>query len=105
MSSRTGPWAFLTNHGRVLLAIAHDPNVPLRNLAAFCRISERTAQAVVADLEQAGYLHRHRVGRRNRYTLDLDAPLLRHPADARLPVRALLELFPRDTEGRGAPAD
>ncbi|MFJ9041824.1 helix-turn-helix transcriptional regulator [Streptomyces sp. NPDC102406] len=93
MVSEGRGWTFLTNHARVLLAIAHDPTAQLRQIAAFCQITERTVQAIVADLEQAGYLRRHRVGRRNQYTLDLDRPL-RHPAGAGLPVRALLDLFP-----------
>ncbi|MGW0902880.1 MarR family transcriptional regulator [Streptomyces sp. NPDC002853] len=76
----------------MLLAIAREPAVPLRQVAAACRISERTAQAVVADLEQAGYLHRRRVGRCNQYTLCLDGTF-RHPAEAGISVRALVELF------------
>lgn len=99
MVSEGRGWTFLTNHARVLLAIARDPTMQLRQVAASCRITERTAQAIVADLEQAGYLHRQRVGRRNHYTLHLDEPF-RHPADAGLSVRALLRVFadqPTDT--------
>ncbi|WP_241757269.1 helix-turn-helix domain-containing protein [Streptomyces sp. WAC00263] len=72
-------WTFFTNHARVLLTIARDPAVRLRDIAATCRITERTAQSIVGDLEQAGYLCRERMGRRNRYTLVTDRPL-RHPA-------------------------
>ncbi|WP_078965952.1 helix-turn-helix transcriptional regulator [Streptomyces aureocirculatus] len=86
-----GRSTFLTNHARVLLAIARDPSARLRTIAVCCQITERTAQAIVADLEQAGYLQRHRAGRRNRYTLYLDQPL-RHPAESGLRVRALVEL-------------
>jgi DNA-binding transcriptional regulator PaaX len=60
-------------------------------MAAACEITERAVQAVVADLEQAGYLRRERVGRRNQYALSLDQPF-RHPAEAGLCVRALVEL-------------
>ncbi|MER0445737.1 helix-turn-helix domain-containing protein [Streptomyces sp. Edi4] len=100
-----GRWTFLTNHARVLLVIARDPSARLRNIAACCQITERTVQAIVADLERGGYLQRHRVGRRNRYTLHLDAPL-RHPAEAGLTVRALVRLAVagghpvREEEGR-----
>lgn len=91
MDRRSGGWRFLTNHARVLLAIARDPLTRIRDIAAACHITERTAQHIVGDLEQAGYLSREREGRRTRYTLRLDGRL-RHPAEAHLPVRALLEL-------------
>lgn len=81
----------LTHHARVLLVIARTPDARLRTIAATCRITERTVQAVIADLEHAGYLRRERVGRNNRYTLNLDGPL-RHPAEAGLTVRALVAL-------------
>ncbi|CDR08170.1 MULTISPECIES: helix-turn-helix transcriptional regulator [Streptomyces] len=87
-----GGWTFLTNHARVLLVIARDPDLRLRDIAAVCAITERTVQSIVTDLERAGYLSRERDGRRTRYTLDLDGPV-RHPAEAHLPVRGLLELF------------
>lgn len=46
----------------MFLAIAVDPTARLRGITATCRITERTAQAIVADLEQAGYLSRERIG-------------------------------------------
>ncbi|WP_433466988.1 MarR family transcriptional regulator [Spirillospora sp. CA-128828] len=70
-----GRWTFLTNHARVLLAIARDPDARLRSIAAACLITERAVQVIIADLEQAGYLHRQLSGRRNQYTLSLDLPL------------------------------
>jgi hypothetical protein len=84
-------WTFLTNHARVLLAIARGPDARLRTIAAACLITERAVQAIVADLEQAGYLYRQRAGRRNQYTLNLDRPL-RHPAEDGLCVRDLVRL-------------
>lgn len=92
MAGAASTWTFLTHHARVLLVIARDPGLTLRQLADACQISERTAQAVVADPEQAGYLHRRRVGRRNQYTLHLDRTF-RHPAEAGISVRALVQLF------------
>ena len=87
-------WTFLTNHARVLLAIARDPDVRLRAIAATCLITERAVQAIIADLEQSGYLHRQRVGQRNQYTLHLDQPL-RHPTEDGLTLRALVDLVAR----------
>ncbi|CAK7284795.1 helix-turn-helix transcriptional regulator [Streptomyces misionensis] len=88
---QTSTWGFLTNHARVLLAIARDPTTRIRDIAAACRITERTAQSLVSDLEHAGYVARERIGRRTRYTISLDSTL-RHP-DPTLPVRTLLALF------------
>ncbi|MET7913921.1 helix-turn-helix domain-containing protein [Streptomyces avermitilis] len=85
-------WSFLTNHARVLLPVARDPTARLRDIAAACRITERTVQGIVVDLEQAGYLSRERHGRRTRYTLH-PGGTLRHPAEAHLLIRNLLELF------------
>jgi DNA-binding MarR family transcriptional regulator len=88
----TGRWTFLTNHARVLLEIARDPHVRLRDAAAAAGITERAAQAIVADLAAAGYLTRRRVGRRNHYTIDPNRRF-RHPAEAEFRIEGLLTLF------------
>ena len=69
------PFNFLTNHGLVLLCIAHDPGARMRDIAAEVDITERAAQRIVADLIEAGYLDRERVGRRNRYTIRAGLPI------------------------------
>ncbi|BEL13000.1 MarR family transcriptional regulator [Actinoplanes sichuanensis] len=97
---------FLTNHAHVLLAIARDPNVRLRDVAQTVGITERAAQAIVADLEAGGYLRRDRVGRRNQYTVN-PAGRFRHPAEADHSIGDLLDLFtgapraPVDASGTG----
>lgn len=68
-------WSFLTNHGRVLLRIAHDPNVRLRDIASALNITERSAYAIVSDLADAGYVLKERDGRRNRYIVQDHLPL------------------------------
>ncbi len=88
----TREWTFLTNHAHVLLSIARDPTARLRDVAASVGITERAAQAIVADLEAAGYLHRTRVGRRNEYTVDPSGHF-RHPAEADRQIGDLLALF------------
>ncbi|MFI8293678.1 helix-turn-helix transcriptional regulator [Streptomyces sp. NPDC085614] len=103
MGERTGDaskWTFLTNHARVLLAISQDPGVRLRDIAATCGVTERTVQAIVADLEEAGYLTRTRAedGRRNHYALVPDAPF-RHPAEADHDIAGLIALFTDRSEG------
>ena len=68
-------WTFLTNHARALLCIARDPGVRLRELAAGLGITERSAHTIVADLTTAGYLVKHKHGRRNRYQIQAHQPL------------------------------
>ena len=60
----------MTNHGQVLACVAADPDARLRDVAERVGITERTAAQIVNDLEQAGYLTKTRVGRRNRYQID-----------------------------------
>ncbi|MEV6596821.1 MarR family transcriptional regulator [Actinoplanes sp. NPDC051346] len=90
--SRVRTWTFLTNHAHVLLAIARDPTVRLRDVADTIGITERAAQAIVTDLETDGYLTRERVGRRNQYTVN-GAGRFRHPAEADRHIGDLLNLF------------
>jgi DNA-binding IclR family transcriptional regulator len=71
----TPSWTFLTNHGRVLLCIAHDPGVRLRDIAARLDITERSAYGIVTDLTQAGYIVKQKDGRRNRYQIQTHLPL------------------------------
>jgi DNA-binding transcriptional ArsR family regulator len=68
-------WTFLTNHARVLVCIAHDPGLRLRDIAAEVGITERSAYAIVNDLTAAGYVVKERDGRRNRYQIQADRPL------------------------------
>jgi DNA-binding MarR family transcriptional regulator len=62
-----GNWSFFTNHGRVLLSIADNPEIRLRDIATDLGITERHAYAIVNDLTDAGYVLKEREGRRNRY--------------------------------------
>ena len=78
MSAITTPapdFAFLTNHGKTLLLIAHDQRIRMRDIADRLRITERATQRIVADLARAGYIERERDGRRNRYNVRTDIPL------------------------------
>jgi len=68
-------WTFLTNHARVLVCIADDPGVRLRDIAATLGITERTAYGIVTDLTETGYLVKNKDGRRNRYRIQDDLPL------------------------------
>jgi hypothetical protein len=68
-------WTFLTNHGRVLLCIARDPGIRLRDIADSLGITERSAYGIVTDLADAGYIVKERDGRRNRYQVQAHLPL------------------------------
>ncbi|MEV5882314.1 helix-turn-helix domain-containing protein [Streptomyces sp. NPDC052020] len=74
-------WTFLTNHARVLAAIADDPDSRIRDIAAHCRLTERAVQKIISDLERGGYLSHTRRGRSNTYRIEPGVPL-RHPAEA-----------------------
>jgi DNA-binding MarR family transcriptional regulator len=68
-------WTFLTNHARVLLCVAHDPEVRLRDIAGTLDITDRSAYGIVTDLAEAGYLVKEKDGRRNRYQIQSHLPL------------------------------
>ncbi len=90
-SNEARTWTFLTNHAHVLLCIAADPDIRGRDIAERVGITERSAQSIIADLVDAGYLTRERVGRRNRYEVNARKPL-RHPVEHEHAVEELLGL-------------
>ena len=94
-------WTFLTNHGRVLLCIAHDPGVRLRDIAATLGITERSAYSIVTDLANAGYIVKERDGRRNRYQIQHHLPL-RELSSRERTIGEMLDLLV-DTNGRNRP--
>ena len=71
-------WKFLTNHAHVLLCVAHEPEIRLREIADAVGITERAAHRIIAELEGGGYISRQRRGRRNLYRFHPDT-VLRHP--------------------------
>jgi predicted ArsR family transcriptional regulator len=76
LTGSTSPsWTFLTRHAQALLCIADDPGIRLRELGDRVGITERAAHRIVGELEAAGYISRERRGRRNHYTVRLQAPL------------------------------
>lgn len=85
-------WTLLTNHGRLLLLIAQEPDIRIRDLAAVAGVTERTAQTIVTDLEHAGYISKERSGRRNSYTVHRKQPF-RHQAESGHKVGELIDLF------------
>jgi len=92
-------WTLLTNHGRVLLIIAADADVRLRDVADSVGITERSVQMIIADLEGAGFISRERRGRRNHYVVH-SSKHFRHPNEADHRVGELLDLFTDDRTAR-----
>ena len=92
-------WSFLTNHARVLLCIAHDPGMRLRDLAASLGITERSAHGIVTDLATAGYVVKQKHGRRNRYQIQAHLPP-HEPASHQLAIGEVLALLAGATAGR-----
>jgi MarR family protein len=101
---RGGSWTLLTGHGHVLVEIARNPEARVRDIAEAAGITERTAAAIVADLEEAGYITRTRIGRRTRYSVNPDSSF-RHPAQEGLQVGPFLALLPTARDGAPGPAD
>lgn len=89
---RSGAWTLLTGHGHVLVEIARSPKARMRDIAEVVGLTERTVQAIVADLEAAGYLTRTRSGRRNLYQVNRES-LFRHSAQEGLRVGPFLDVL------------
>lgn len=100
----TRGWTFLTNHTHVLVAVSRDPELRQREIGALVGITEGAVQRILNELEDAGYLRRERIGRRNRYHVVAERPL-RHPLEGHRTVGDLLDAVrPPDevTHGRGS---
>ena len=89
-------WTFLTNHAHVLLCVARDPGLRVRDIAERVGITEGAAHRILRDLTAEGYLTRTREGRRNRYELLLDRPL-RHPLERAHRIGELLAVLHGDS--------
>ena len=85
------PWTFLSNHGHILLCIARDPNIRVREIAQAVGITERAVQRILGELEDAEVINRIRRGRRTHYEINERIPL-RHPVEAEHSVGELMRL-------------
>ena len=84
-------WTFLTNYGHVLLCIAADPEMRMKDVAAKVGITERATQRIIADLLSEGYLSSQKKGRRNYYKVNRALPL-RHPVERHNEIGQLLRM-------------
>lgn len=96
-------WSFLTNHARVLVCIAHDRGVRLRDIAATLGITERRAYSIVTDLTECGYVVKEKDGRRNRYQIQAHLPLREAITQERTIGEVLAVLVQSNTHRRRRP--
>ncbi|MCF6334918.1 MAG: winged helix-turn-helix domain-containing protein [Spirochaetales bacterium] len=85
-------WTFLTNHSHVLLCLALDKTMIMREIALKVGITERAVQQIIADLAEEGYIDRVKVGRSNRYRIHMNRHL-RHPIEEKSYIRDLIWLI------------
>lgn len=85
-------WTFLSNHGHVMVYLSRHEECLIKDIALGVGITERSAQMILSELEESGYISTTRVGRRNIYTLNSKMKF-RHPAEANKPISALLKIF------------
>ena len=88
----TPGWTFLTNHAQVLVRIAQDPGIRLRDIGERVGITERAAHRIVVEIADSGYISRERTGRRNHYTIDARCPS-RDPVEREQNVDELLAIL------------
>lgn len=96
-SQETRTWTFLTNHAHVLVCIARDSGMRMRDIAHAVGITERAAQSIVSDLINEGYVNRTRIGRRNNYVINPDMPL-RHELERERLVGELLGVITPESD-------
>ena len=94
----THGWTFLTNHSHVLICLFRDPHIRLRDVAERVGITERAVQRILAELVEAGIVHRDREGRRNVYAVD-GGSHLRHPLEGHCTIGSLLATLGAEEKG------
>ena len=90
--SDSSEWTFFTNHAHVMICLTRNPQQPLREVAMSVGITERAVLRIVAELEEYGYLKRHRNGRQNTYEIHPEKPL-RHPLESHCVIGDLLDVI------------
>jgi predicted transcriptional regulator len=91
-------WSFLTNHSHVLLCLAKDSTMRIRDIGEAVGITQRAVQKIINDLESEGYIKRKRQGRRNCYKINASLPL-RHPVEEHRDIADLIKLICGDDSG------
>src|SRR6266571_2277247 len=89
------PWSFLTHHAEVLLHVGRRAESTGLEIAQAVGVTERSARAILRDLEDAGYIEREKIGRRNRYHVDVHRPVT-SLGGQHLSVGQILQLLARE---------
>lgn len=87
-------WTFLSNHSHVLICLAENTDLRVRDIAGRVAITERAVLKILGELEEGGVISREREGRRTRYEIHTGIPL-RHPVEAHCKVSHLLGMTKR----------
>jgi hypothetical protein len=90
-------WTFLTNHSHVLVLLARNSSLVLREVAQQVGITERAVQRIIADLEAGGFVVREKIGWQNHYQIRANQPL-RHPIESHRTIGDLLALLNSSNE-------
>lgn len=85
-------WTLLSNHGHVLVCLALDSHMRMRDIAERVGITERAVQVIIRDLIEVGFVVAHKVGRRNHYTV-VESEHLRHPIEAHVRIGQLADIM------------
>src|SRR5437764_1194612 len=85
---RDSNWNLLSNHGKVLVCVARDPDVRVSDIAEMVGVKERAVQRILAELRRDGLVTATRSGRRNSYRINRSKPM----ALAEAPVGNLLAI-------------
>lgn len=89
------PWSFLTHHALVLIYVGRRPESTGLEIAQAVGVTERATRAILSDLEDVGYVEREKIGRRNRYHVDIHRPVTRI-GERDLTVGQILEILERE---------
>ena len=96
-----GDWTFFSNYGHVLVCLAQNREVRLRDVALEVGITERAVQKIVRDLQDAGFLTVSKQGRCNRYRIN-KRKTLRHGLESHCTVGKLLSLVAKPARAKAA---
>ena len=99
-----GNWTLFSNHGHVLVCLARDSEVRLRDVAASVGITERAVQKIVRDLQDGGMVSVTKNGRRNCYRIHKKQSL-RHDLEANCTLGDLVKLVNKQPKAHQSTAE
>ncbi len=86
----------MSNYGHVLVCLARDPDLRMRDVAEAVGVTERAVQQIVRELVHNGYVEKEKDGRRNRYRI-VESARFRHELESDIRVGDFIELVRRST--------